>query len=363
VKTTPFRPAFVLEQTLGHVTHTQNLKRRLGEEANLTPLWLDVPFQPPGWRYKLPPVSRNWSLRGSLAARAQLASCDLAAVDALFVHTLTVALFATPAYEQVPTVLSLDATPINFDSVGRHYGHRAGNRLIERLKLGLVKRAVSRARAYVTWSDWAKKSLVDDYGADPKCVAVIAPGADLSLFRRSAARRPGVPRILFVGGNFQRKGGDVLLEAFAERLRGRAELHIVTGDAVPVAEGVFVYKGLPPNSTELLRLFSEADVFALPTRADCLAVVLGEAMAASLPIVTTAVGAHPEAVRDGDNGLIVPPDDASALADALERLVEDAGLRETMGERGRVIAEERFDAQRNAIAVLDLMREVAGCAA
>jgi glycosyltransferase involved in cell wall biosynthesis len=65
-------------------------------------------------------------------------------------------------------------------------------------------------------------------------------------------------------------------------------------------------------------------------------------------------------VEHGRSGLLVPPDDASALGDALEQLVDDASLRREMGARGRAIAEERFDARRNALAVLDLMRRVSG---
>jgi glycosyltransferase involved in cell wall biosynthesis len=110
----------------------------------------------------------------------------------------------------------------------------------------------------------------------------------------------------------------------------------------------------------LIDLFKDADVFALPTRADCLAVVLGEAMAASLPIVTTSVGAHGEAVEDGRNGFIVEPGDSDSLCEALERLVDDAELRRSMGQQARALAEERFDAKRNALKVVELMQSVAG---
>ena len=344
-----FRPGFVLEQTLGHVTHGQNLRRLLGSESGVIPSWYDVPFRPSGPIYKVPPISANWSLRGSLYARRALQSNGWRDLDALFVHTLTIALFATPFYDRIPTVLSLDATPINFDSVGRLYGHEPHPGAVERIKRGIVRRAVSRADAFVSWSEWAKRSLVEDYGAD------------LDLFPAGIQRDSDGPvRILFVGGDFVRKGGDVLLQAYRDRLQGPAELHFVTAHQMPDEEGVFIHNGVKPNSPELLELFTTADIFALPTRGDCLAVVLGEAMAASLPIVTTAVGAHAEAVEHGRSGLLVPPDDLEALGDALETLVHDRALRQEMGARGRAIAEERFDAKRNAMAVLGLMREVAG---
>ncbi len=356
-----FRPGFVLEQTLGHVTHGQNLRRTLDAQPGMEASWFDVPFQPAGALYRMPPLSSNWSLRGSLLAYRALQSDGWRQLDGLFVHTLTISLFATPFYEKIPTVLSLDATPLNFDSVGRLYGHQTRAGVVERFKRHVVRRAVSRADAFVSWSEWAKASLVKDYGADPERVLVAPPGADLELFPERRCRvHEGPVRILFVGGDFQRKGGDVLLQAFRERLRGRAELHLVTMGQVPAEDGVFVHRGLTPNSPELLELFNTADIFALPTRADCLAVVLGEAMAASLPVVTTDVGAHREAIEDGRSGLLVPPDDAEALGDALDTLVRDGALRREMGRRARQIGEERFDARRNALAILGLMRRVSG---
>jgi glycosyltransferase involved in cell wall biosynthesis len=280
--------------------------------------------------------------------------------DAGFVHTMTISLLAGPYYELVPTVISVDATPVNIDSLAWAYRHRRQPLLIEQIKRHLVSRAFNRARAYVSWSEWAKQSLVDDYGVEAERVLVVAPGTDLELFRKPRERRPGLPRVLFVGADFLRKGGDVLLQAFRQRLKGKAELHLVTNYPVPLEEGVIVHQGLGPNSAPLIDLFKDADVFALPTRADCLAVVLGEAMAASLPIVTTSVGAHGEAVEDGRNGFIVEPGDSDSLCEALERLVDDAELRRSMGQQARALAEERFDAKRNALKVVELMQSVAG---
>jgi glycosyltransferase involved in cell wall biosynthesis len=349
-----FKAAFAIEQTLGHVTYGQNLRRLLCDEPGLEASWLDVPFRPEAWPYRVPPASINWSLRGSLYARHKLMGWR--DMDAAFVHTLTISLLATPFYERVPTVLSTDATPLNLDSIAADYGHRRQPAIIERAKLAMTRRALRLARAYVTWSEWAKRSLVEDYDVPEERILVAAPGTDLDLYRKTCSRREGPPRILFVGGDFLRKGGDLLLEAFQNRLRGKAELHLVTGYPVPSQEGVFQYAGLPPNSEPLLDLYRQADIFALPTRADCLAVVLGEAMAASLPVVTTDVGAHSEAVQDNWNGFLVPRDHASSLADSLERLVDDAALRLVMGERSRCIAEARFDATKNARKVLEHMK-------
>lgn len=86
----------------------------------------------------------------------------------------------------------------------------------------------------------------------------------------------------------------------------------------------------------LSRYYAAADIFVLPSRSEVWGLVINEAMEFGLPIVTTRnVGAAPDLVQD--NGFVVPPDDAAALAGALEKLVGDALLRETMGARSREI--------------------------
>src|SRR5690606_9003297 len=121
-----------------------------------------------------------------------------------------------------------------------------------------------------------------------------------------------------------------------------------------------VHRGLRPHSPELLRLYREADVFVLPTRADCLAVVLGEAMASELPIITTRVGAHAEAVEDGESGFLLDKDDAEGLRERIERLVYEPELVRRMGRRSREIGEARFDMQKNAHRIADLLVRLAG---
>jgi glycosyltransferase involved in cell wall biosynthesis len=218
-----------------------------------------------------------------------------------------------------------------------------------------------RARKLTAWSEWTKKSLVDDYGVDPGAVTVLHPGTTLANFPEPGtrgARRPGPLRILFVGGDFIRKGGDLLLGVYNKHLRSTCELHLVTSADIVSGDGVFVYRGVAPHSPTLLKLYADSDVFVLPTRGDCLAVVLGEAMASSLPIVTTRVGAHAEAVEDGESGFIVDADDATALKDRLELLARDPELCARLGRRSRQIGEDRFDVSKNANRIADLLLDL-----
>jgi glycosyltransferase involved in cell wall biosynthesis len=100
--------------------------------------------------------------------------------------------------------------------------------------------------------------------------------------------------------------------------------------------------GLRMDIPDLLALF---DIYALPSRWEGLPMAILEAMAASLPIVASAVGGVPTAVREGVNGLLVPPENPVALAGALEKLLDEPQLRKRMGEAGRKRYEAGFTAR------------------
>ena len=93
---------------------------------------------------------------------------------------------------------------------------------------------------------------------------------------------------------------------------------------------------------DMPKLLAKCHIVCLPSYREGLPKSLIEAAAASRPIVTTDVPGCCEVVRDGDNGLLVPPRDADALAEALARLITDPELRQQMGARGRARAEQEF---------------------
>jgi glycosyltransferase involved in cell wall biosynthesis len=356
------RIGFVLEQALGHVAYGASLRRALESRADLECAWLDVSFSEDGFG-RWPVVGKSYLLRGNVRARAGIArEHRRSPLAALFMHTSMIGLLAADYIGRIPTVLSLDATPINYDELAKSYGHPVHAGPIERAKL-LVHRAImQRARKVTVWSEWAKSSLVRDYLVPADAIVVIPPGTTIANFPDKGARgarRDGPMRILFVGGDFVRKGGDLLLDVFRRQLRPSCELHLVTGADVPPGDGVHVYRGMKPHSPELLRLYADADVFALPSRGDCLAVVLAEAMASSLPIVTTRVGAHAEAVREGESGFVIDVDDVRALQDRLQRLAKSPELRARMGRASRKVAEERFDMAKNADRIAGLLLDLA----
>ncbi len=346
------RPLLLIEQTLGHRTHGMNLEAA-GAAAAVKPRMGKVNFTARG-RIPLP-----WAIRGSWQAlRKARRAAHVTSVT--FYHTQTVSLFAPLGPK--PYIVSIDATPKQLDAMGAFYSHRAQPAPLESAKRAWYGLVLRRSAAVICWSQWAGDSIVNDYGIDPGKIKLVAhPGAPAALFAiERGARRPGPVRILFVGGEFERKGGEHLLEAFAS-LRDRAELVLMTESEVEPAEGVRIELGVRPGMERFRQLWEEADIFCLPTLGDCTPVALGEALAAGLPVVTTRVGSNEETIRDGETGLLVPPAHTEALAAALARLVDDQSLRQRMSGAARLDAIERMDALKNARRILRLLDEVAAC--
>lgn len=346
------RCLLVAEYTIGHIPYVDGLERAAQRRDDLVLEVLRLEQGPLGALARVPGAT-NWSVRGSVQARRRSAG-SWRTSDVVLVHTQTVSLLLADRMRRTPTWISSDATPRNLDEVGEAYEHRVGAPAVERTKRAVVGRAYRAATGVVAWSSWVEESLVRDYGVRPERVRVVRPGAALPP---PATRRPrdgGPVRLLFVGGDFRRKGGEDLLAAF-RLLQGGVELDVVTRTDVPPEPGVRVHRSLTAGAPALLDLYRNADVAVLPTHGDASPYAVVEAMAYALPVVTTGVGAVAEAVEDGRSGLLVPPGDREALRAALQHLVDRADVRAALGDAARARAVERYDGDRNADRVLDLL--------
>jgi glycosyltransferase involved in cell wall biosynthesis len=166
--------------------------------------------------------------------------------------------------------------------------------------------------------------------------------------------------VLSVGRHTRRKGIDTLLTAYARIARRHPAVTLVQVGAGPLtpqltalAEHLGIsdrvrFLGAQPHD-RVLALMRGAEIFALPSRtsgsgdAEALGIVFNEASACGLPVVATRHGGIPEAVRDGETGLLAPEDDPAALAAHLDALLADRALGERLGRRGREFVLEQFD--------------------
>lgn len=212
-----------------------------------------------------------------------------------------------------------------------------------RLMVGEMARAARVVAIGTVWRDY----LVERLGLPAARVEVIHNGVPLP---EPVARRPDgtVCTILSLGQLGPRKGTPELLAALGT-LTGRPWRAVIAGDGeVEASRATAAGLGLAERITipgwvgeaEAKRLLAEADIFVLPSRTEGLPVALLEAMAAGLAVISTPVGAIPGVVHDGQDGVLVPPGSVKELTAALAALLDDASLRERLGQaaRQRIIA-------------------------
>ena len=363
VAAAPLHAGFVSWMVAGIRTHYENVWSIATTDAGIAPARVEVfPWRHGGAIERLPlPQRVRSTIRTYLSTAGIFTAGPLDVVWSQMSVPLLPYLLTRAAISRVPVVLDTDSTPRLLASFGEHYAEQvAGPSLKRRVVDGLLSQAANRCAAVVCWSEWAARSFVEDYGVPRERIRVIAPGVDLAAWAPSTSRSAGSsrPRLLFVGADFVRKGGDLLLDVWRERFSDQCELHLVTRGDVRPEPGVFVYRNFLPNDPDLRRLYQSCDALVLPTRGDCFSLASLEAMAAGLPVITCAVGGIAEIFENGTAGYLIPPNDSSALRDAIASLLADSTRRARMGAAARAIVEERFDASKNARKLLDLLHEV-----
>jgi glycosyltransferase involved in cell wall biosynthesis len=356
------RALFVVEQHLGHRTYYENLRRFVDENPHLVASWAPVTYnQPAGLIERLPglPMSIQGTLRGRAEVRRALSMADC---DVVFFNTQVPGALGGGLTRKRPYVIATDITPRQYDDLGAQYNHAADRPGPLATYKHMVNTRLLRNAAYLLpWSSWTRDSLIHDYGVAADRIEVIPPGVDLEYWppRSMHADRSDPLRILFVGGDLHRKGGDTLLRAFRDLPSGFAELHLVTRTRIAPEAGVHTYYDLQPNEPRLVQLFQSSDVFALPTTAEAFGIAAAEASASGLAVVATAVGGLTDIVVDGETGFLVDPGNSAAMTARLKLLADDPDLCVKMGRAARIRAEIHFDARRNTARIADVLVQIA----
>jgi glycosyltransferase involved in cell wall biosynthesis len=363
-----YRIGFMLEQTLGHVTHSQNLQANVPSDLSVNAYWGLLGAETTGLARHVPLYKSNWTVRAGFKARKIITALDRrVGLHALFFHTQVPAVLSIRWMQRIPSMVSLDATPLQYDRLGQFYDHAIAPAWLERWKWRRHRSCFRQAKHIVTWSQWTKQSLIDEYEIPAGKITVIPPGVDIDEWQcHSRGHHPQVIKILFVGADLKRKGGLLLLEAFRRlrhsslqrRDKAELELHLVTRTEVAPEAGVLVYNDMQPNSRRLRDLYFDSDLFCLPSYGDCFPMALLEAAAAGLPVVSSRLAAIPEIIQEGETGFLIPVGDSQALESTLQRLVSNSHLRVQMGARTVAVARQRCDAGRNTSALLGLLKNI-----
>lgn len=245
------------------------------------------------------------------------------------------ALFSPGLPPPHPYVLLLDHTQKLSLEVPRDPGSRLppppdrGNAWRKR-ETALYRKAVGIG----TFSQRVVRSLCDDYGVPPGVAEAVGAGAN--VFPEQVRREDDGQTLVFVGTRFDIKGGPVLLRAFLRLRRRRPDLRLLV---VGTTERLHLPKGAENlgyvPASRLPEIFARSTIFVLPTIREAFGLAFLDAMACGLPCVGTRVGAVPEIVEDGVTGFLAQPGDDAALAEAIERLLDDPERARAMGMAGR----------------------------
>jgi len=233
-----------------------------------------------------------------------------------------------------------------------------------------LAKLIGTATAVVTVSDYAVRSLQERFPENAAKIHRVYNGVDLSRF--VVTDFGSVPaEIVSIGRLIEKKGfGDLISACALLQSRGRKFQCVIIGEG-PLEESLRAQieaKDLkecvtltgPQTQSEITKRLAHATIFALPCTheagggMDNLPTVIMEAMAAGLPVISTPLAGIPEMIEDAANGELVPERDPTALAAAIEKLLDDPERARRLGERGRQIAREKFSIATSARQLLEL---------
>lgn len=305
----------------------------------------------------------QWKLWREMNLPAPGVVARLKALQASLVHVhfATDAVALWPALQRLalPVLVTLHGYDINVHRSWWEQGH--GGRIGRRYPSRLLRLAASSQVRFIAVSEAVRATAIR-YGIPADKIDVHYMGVDIERFRPvHNAQGPRVPRILFVGRMVEKKGGHHLIQAFAEVRKQvpDAELAMV-GDGPLLAS----YRALADKlqvpveflgrqPADVVRAeFARASVFCLPSvtaengDAEGLPIVIMEAQAMGVPVVTSARGGATEGIVDGKTGIAFTEGDVPALTHALACVLGNVELAESMQHAARAFAEQRFDLRR-----------------
>jgi glycosyltransferase involved in cell wall biosynthesis len=370
----PLTVAFVNENTLGHVSYlprfVDELQRR--PELGIRPLPIDVTPLPPALakranltirglrRFGLDFHVARWRTLASAHAADQLEALRREhRLHAVVVNTQSVALNLVGVATDLPVLVCLDAT---FEQLQRSRWFAANTlaRWLTPFTLAPIlppeRDLFATCKKLLPWSASVRDSLVADYRVDPDRITLLPPSLDLRRFRRAERPPNSRSQVLFVGGDFVRKGGPALLKAYHQDLAGRCDLHLVTQTAVTESPGVTVHRQVSAGSAAWLERWSSADLFVFPSGLETFGIVLLEALAFEVPVLSSTAGAARDILEDGRNGDLLRDLTPNAIASGIHRVLNDLDAARGQARRGRERVERDFEIGRNTERLADLLR-------
>ena len=364
--TRSYKFGFILTVKLGNSTRFRILKKYAEREKLVELTWAPIDYEPANSSFVRFVSRMPGFLRWRLIVLYQSAPVlsRLNELDAVMVHQIepSVLLSVRRNFARRPVLVSsTDDVPLVPGRKHALYANEMSrSKILQRLRLRLDLWRVNRADLTIPMSHAAAEILISDCGVPANSVRPFHVGLDLENWPPRSleeVREAKTRKILFVGGDFERKGGNLLLQVHQQAFSDDVELHLVTTARVkPGCKNVFAYDDILPNDPRLHRLYIECDLFVLPTYSDLSPWVVLEAMASYLPVISTKVGGIADMVQHLHTGLLIESGNSEQLEGAIRKLLDDPVECRQMGLRAREIVERDFSAEINVKKIIDLMK-------
>ncbi len=232
----------------------------------------------------------------------------------------------------IPHFLYTDHTHLaNLSYPGFNRQYLLNKKCIEREKL-----IYQHALINFTMSQNISRSIIEDYNCKPEKVSCVYCGSNVQVSENEIIddKRFLEKRILFVGVEWERKGGPTMIEAFRTVLKTHPDATLTIVGCSPNIEvpNCTIIGRIPLN--EVKKYFRSASVFCLPTTIEPLGIAFLEAMAHKLPVIGSNIGAIPDFIKDGENGYLIEPNKPGQLAEKLITLLNSPEKCKAFGEFG-----------------------------
>ncbi|HMK25153.1 MAG TPA: glycosyltransferase family 4 protein [Chitinophagaceae bacterium] len=273
-------------------------------------------------------------------------------VDVLFVSASSqlIAYLET----DIPVIYMTDATFQQLQGYYPSFSDLAAYNIKQGIELD--KKAFQKAAHCMLASEWNKDSAINDYGIDSPKISVVPCGANMDMIPAATELNmdaSGQCRLLFLAVEWDRKGGEIVLETFRLLKQKGINPHLHIIGCVPphdlsgeknITVIPFLDKNNKDDFQQLHKIFLQTDFLLLPTRAECAGVVFSEASAYGIPSITTNTGGVGSYVQDGINGYTLPfHAGADAYAQKTEQLFSDPKALQNLKQSSRKYYEERLN--------------------
>ena len=222
-------------------------------------------------------------------------------------------------------------------------------------------------RYYVTSSDWMRNQLLRLRPELSSRISVVPNAVDTNEFKTRASEEDIV---LFTGRFIAVKGTADLVNAIPSVISAHPDTRFLfvgpgyfkpyenTLTQLNVPRGRYEFMGFLKDAEARVNCYQSCSVYVAPSLYENMPIRILEAMSCGKPVVATNVGAIPEVITNGSNGLLVRPRDAVGLSAAINALLDDRSLRKRMGKAARRTVEDRYDWDKNVKKIVDLYEQI-----